>query len=138
VDLAQPFLKVDYMVYVEVELFFDENEREMGEGYFPVVRPSYGMIPIKETFFLNKDGCWIQQNTHILGNKQADKLFARSMDKYIAIQGLDNGKELIDLLNSLVPDAKGTSIANNLGVRLYSVAKQLCIERTNSDKWLNW
>jgi len=126
------------MVYVEVELFFDENERESGEGYFPVVRPSYGMIPIKETFFLNKDGCWIQQNTHILGNKQTDKLFARSIDKYIAIQGLDNGKELIDLLNSRMPDAKGKSIANNLGVQLYSVAKQLCIERTNSDKWLNW
>jgi hypothetical protein len=126
------------MVYVEVELFFDENERESGEGYFPTVRPSYGMIPIKETFFLNENGCWVQQNTHILGNKQSDKLFARSIDKYIAIQGLDNGKELIDLLNSRMPDAKGKSIANNLGVQLYSVAKPLCIERTNSDKWLNW
>ena len=112
------------MTYVEVELFFDENERETGEGYFPVVRPSYGMIPIKETFFLNKDGCWIQQNTHILGNKQSDKLFARSVDKYIAIQGLDNGKELIDLLNSqLTGRANGNSIANNLGKQLYPIKK---------------
>ena len=113
------------MVYVEVELFFDENERESGEGYFPVVRPSYGMIPIKETFFLNDALCWIQQNTsYILGNNPADKLFARSMDKYIAIQGLDNGKELIDLLNSqLTGRSNGNSITNNLGKQLYPIKK---------------
>ena len=40
------------MIHVEVKLFFDEQVREMGEGYYPAVRPSYGMIPIKETFFL--------------------------------------------------------------------------------------
>ena len=112
------------MVYIEVELFFDEQVREMGEGYYPVVRPSYGMIPIKETFFLNEDGCWIQQNTHIIGNKQADKLFAKSMEKYIAIQGLYNGKELFDLLNSrLTSNTKGNSIANNLGKQLYPIKK---------------
>ena len=109
------------MVYIKVELFFDENEREMGEGYFPVVRPSCGMIPIKETFLLNRSGCWIQQNTHILGNNQVDKLFAYSMEKYIAISGLDSGKELLDLLNSQLTShtKKGVSIANNLGKQLY-------------------
>ena len=129
-------VKVDYMVYVEVNLFFDEQVRESGEGYFPVVRPSYGMIPIKETFFLNANGCWIQQNTHILGYNQVDKLFACSMEKYIAIQGLYNGKELFDLLNSRVPDAKGHTILNNLGIQLYSVVTPTCI---TTDKWtLNW
>jgi len=130
------------MVYVEVNLFFDEQVRESGEGYFPVVRPSYGMIPIKETFFLNANGCWVQQNTYILKNNQVDKLFACSIEKYIAIQGLYNGKELLELLNSSVPDetsmpnAKGHTIVNNLGIQLY--CKPLCIERTLSDKWLNW
>lgn len=114
------------MTYVEVELFFDDNERETGEGYFPVVRPSYGMIPIKETFFLNDALCWIQQNTsYILGNNPADKLFARSMDKYIAIKGLDNGKELLDLLNSRLTShtRMGVSITNNLGKQLYPIKK---------------
>jgi hypothetical protein len=110
------------MTYVEVELFFHEDERESGEGYFPVVTPSYGMIPVKETFFLNEALCWIQQNTHIIGNNQVDKLFACSMHKYIAIQGLDNGKELLDLLNSrLTSHTKGNSIANNLGKQLYPI-----------------
>ncbi len=113
----------------------------MGEGYFPVVRPSYGMIPIKETFFLNENGCWVQQNTHILKNNIVDKLFACSMEKYIAIQGLYNGKELLDLLNSRLPDAtsmpnaKGHTIVNNLGIQLYSVVKPTYI---TTDKWLNW
>jgi hypothetical protein len=130
------FLKVDYMVYVEVKLFFDEHVRESGEGYYPVVSPSYGMVPIKETFFLNANGCWIQQNTHILGNNIVDKLFANSMEKYIAIQGLYNGKELLELLNSRVLDAKGHTIKNNLGIRLYSVVEPTCI---TTDKWtLNW
>lgn len=111
------------MTYVEVDLFFDEDEREMGEGYFPVIIQSYGMKPIKETFLLNRSGCWIQQNTHILGNNQIDNLFAHSMDKYIAIQGLGNGKELLDLLNSRLTNhtRKGVSITNNLGKQLYSI-----------------
>ena len=110
------------MTYVEVNLFFDEDARESGEGYFPVIRPSYGMISIKETFLLNRSGCWIQHNTHILGNNQVDKLFAKSMEKYIAIQGLDNGKELLDRLNSrLTSHTKGNSIANNLGKHLYPI-----------------
>ena len=133
---APLFLKVDYMVYVEVKLFFDEQVRESGEGYFPVVNPSYGMVPIKETFFLNANGCWIQQNTHILGNNIVDKLFEKSIEKYIAIQGLYNGKDLLELLNSRVPDAKGDTIKNNLGIRLYSVVTPTCI---TTDKWtLNW
>ena len=133
---APLFLKVDYMVYVEVKLFFDEQVRESGEGYFPVVNPSYGMVPIKETFFLNANGCWIQQNTHILGNNIVDKLFEKSIEKYIAIQGLYNGKDLLELLNSRVPDAKGDTIKNNLVIRLYSVVTPTCI---TTDKWtLNW
>lgn len=112
------------MTYVEVDLFFDEQVREMGEGYFPVVRPSYGMVPIKETFFLNRSGCWIQQNTLILGDNPADKLVAPSIEKYIAIKGMDNGKELLDLLNSrLKTRAKGISITNNLGKQLYPIKK---------------
>ena len=112
------------MMQVEVKLFFDEDEREMGEGYFPVVIPSYGMTPIKETFLLNRSGCWIQQNTHILGNNQVDNLFAHSMEKYIAIKGLRNGKELLNLLNSqLTTHKKGVSISNNLGKQLYPIKK---------------
>jgi len=136
--LAPPFPKVDkvdynkhkiyifFMIYVEVELFFDENERESGEGYFPVIKRSYGMISIKETFFLNRSGCWIQQNTHKLENNAVDKLFAQSMDKYISIQGLYNGKNLLDLLNSQVTtDTKGDSITNNLGKQLYPIKNKI-------------
>jgi len=127
------------MICVEVVLFFDENDREMGEGYFPVITPSCGMISTKETFFLNNNSCWIQQNTHILRDNPVDKLFARSMEKYIAIKALDNGKELLDLLNSQAPDAKGTSIANNLGVQLYSGITPLCIEKIPLlNKLFNW
>jgi hypothetical protein len=126
------------MVYVEVDLFFDENDRESGEGYFPATKPSYAMIQTKETFFLNEYGCWIQQNTHKLGNNPIDKLFAPSMEKYIAIQGLDDGKELLDLLNSRVTHTIGTSITNNMGKQLYPIKKlSFCLNQNNKLKFHN-
>ena len=113
--------------YVRVKLYYDQYEREMCDGYFPLTERGAEMTHIQETFYLDSNGCWHQKTIYDLHNNVADKIFASKMpglDEYAAIKGLDgdSGLKLLTILNKETQKRmglKGDKIFNNMGKQLY-------------------
>jgi len=85
---------------ITVILYYDEYEREMGDGYYPVTSikcetESHFKIT-HETFFLSNSGAWEQKNTSV---KEA--ILIPGWNSYVAINGLDcdEGIKLLKILN---------------------------------------
>ena len=120
--------------YVRVQLYYDQYEREMCDGYFPLTECGEEMTHIQETFYLDSNGCWHQQTIYDLHSNSADKIFASKipgLDEYAEIKGLDGdcGIKLLTILNNetietqkrlgLTNFLQGDKIFNNMGKQLY-------------------
>ena len=121
---------MDTNIYVHVTMYYDECERECGDGYYPLMeREKVVDIQVQETFYLDDPGCWIQQTFYDLHHSIADRIFTRKnpgLEEYAAIKGLDGdcGIKLLTILNNKIYDIlgiKGDKIFNNRGKQLYPI-----------------
>ena len=105
--------------YVRVKLYYQQYEREMCDGYFPLTECGDEMTHIQETFYLDSNGCWHQQTIYDLHNNAAEKVFASKftgLDEYAAIKGLDGDCGMKDAhrqcrSNELSRSTRGAAVA---------------------------
>jgi len=85
-------------------MYYDEYEREMGDGYYPLTsikcETESHLKITHETFFLSNSGAWEQKNTSL-----KDAVRISGWNNYVAIDGLD-GNEGLKLLNILNEQSK--------------------------------
>jgi hypothetical protein len=120
--------------YAKVVLFYEDYERNKGDGYCALTGPQDStVVPAEETFYLDSNGCWHQQTIYELQNGTA-KIFASKipgLNEYAAIKSLDGdcGIKLLTILNNQIKEAQlrlgftnilqGDKIFNNMGKQLY-------------------
>ena len=119
---------------ITVELFYQVNEREDGNGYYPITeQKDETYISIYEPFCLDDNGCWVQQYIYDYDYDDDDDDTSIGFEDYVAIKCLDEdiGAKLLAILNndsrllqikrnvSEIEILQGKEIRNNLGVVLY-------------------